>query len=96
MALRRHLIILAALAILPLVLFTTWIVVGLHREERGRAERSLTSTARALSLAADGEIGAITAALQSLATSRDLATGKMVEATSARTCRRSWSPAPPR
>ena len=28
MALRRHLIILAALAILPLVLFTTWIVVG--------------------------------------------------------------------
>ena len=77
MALRRHLIILAALAILPLVLFTTWIVVGLHREERGRAERSLTSTARALSLAADGEIGAITAALQSLATSRDLATGNL-------------------
>ena len=77
MALRRHLIILAALAILPLLLFITWIVIGLHREERARAERSLTSTARALSLAADGEIGAIAAALQSLATSRDLANGNL-------------------
>ena len=51
MALRRHLIILAALTILPLFVFTTWIVLELHREERARAERALTDTARALSLA---------------------------------------------
>jgi len=77
MALRRHLIILAALAILPLLLFTTWIVFGLHREERARAERALTDTARALSLAVDGEINAIVAALESLSTSRDLDAGNL-------------------
>jgi signal transduction histidine kinase/ActR/RegA family two-component response regulator len=75
MALRRHLILLAALAILPLLLFTTWIVLGSHREERARAERSLTDTARALSLAVDGKIAAIETALESLSTSRDLDSG---------------------
>ena len=73
MALRRHLVILAALTILPLLLFATWIVLELHREGRAQAERSLTDTARALSLALDREITAIASALESLATSRDLA-----------------------
>jgi signal transduction histidine kinase/CheY-like chemotaxis protein/HAMP domain-containing protein len=77
MALRRHLVILAALTILPLMLFATWIVQELHREERGRAERALTETARALSLAVDGEIGAIIAALDALSTSRDLQAGNL-------------------
>jgi signal transduction histidine kinase/ActR/RegA family two-component response regulator len=77
MALRRHLIILAALTILPLLVFTTWTVLEMHREERARAERALTATARALSLAVDGEIGAIVAALESLATSRDLDSGNL-------------------
>jgi signal transduction histidine kinase/CheY-like chemotaxis protein len=77
MALRRHLVLLAALTILPLLLFTTWIVLAMHGEERARGERALTDTARALSLAVDGEIGAFTAALESLSTSRDLANGNL-------------------
>ncbi len=77
MGLRRHLVILAALTILPLLLFTTWIVLELHREERGRVERGLTDTARALSLAVDGEITAIVAALETLSTSRDLDSGNL-------------------
>jgi len=77
MALRRHLIVLAALATLPLLFFTTWILLGLNREERTRAERLLTDTARALSLAVDGEIGTIVAALDSLAASRDLDGGNL-------------------
>ena len=95
MALRRHLIVLAALAILPLLLFTTWIVLGVHREERARAERSLTDTARALSLAVDGEIAAIVTALESLATSRDLEAGNLrafhEQASSLRARQRGWA-----
>ena len=53
MALRRYLIILAALTILPLVGFTAWIALEVHREDRARAERALTETARALSLAVE-------------------------------------------
>ncbi|HEX2437528.1 MAG TPA: ATP-binding protein [Methylomirabilota bacterium] len=77
MALRRHLVILATLTILPLFVFTTWIVLELHREERARAERALTDTARALSLAVDGEVAAIVAALEALSTSRDLDGGDL-------------------
>ena len=77
MALRRHLVILAALTILPLILFATWILLELHREARARAERALTDTARALSLAMDREITAVTAALDALATSRALLTGDL-------------------
>jgi len=77
MGLRRHLVILVALTILPLLVFTTWTVLEMHREERARAERALTDTARALSLAVDGEIAAIVAALESLATSRDLDSGNL-------------------
>jgi hypothetical protein len=77
MALRRHLVILAALTILPLLVFTTWTVLEMHREERARAERALTETARALRLAVDGELAATVAALDALATSRDLDSGNL-------------------
>jgi signal transduction histidine kinase/CheY-like chemotaxis protein len=77
MALRRHLVILAALTILPLLVFTTWTVLEMHREERARAERALTETARALRLAVDGELAATVAALDALATSRDLDVGNL-------------------
>jgi signal transduction histidine kinase/ActR/RegA family two-component response regulator len=77
MALRRHLVILAALTILPLLVFTTWTVLEMHREERARAERALTETARALRLAVDGELAATVAALDALATSRDLDAGNL-------------------
>ena len=77
MALRRHLVILAALTILPLLVFATWTVLEMHREERARAERALTETARALRLAVDGELAATVAALDALATSRDLDAGNL-------------------
>ena len=72
MPLRRHLVILAALTILPLVVFSAWIVYELHQEARGRVERSLTDTARALSLALDREIIAMVSALEALGTSDDI------------------------
>ncbi|HEV8615767.1 MAG TPA: ATP-binding protein [Methylomirabilota bacterium] len=77
MELRRHLVILAALTILPLLGFATWVVLELHHEERSRAERSLTDTARALSLGLDREIAATIAALQALATSKELDAGNL-------------------
>jgi len=77
MALRRYLIILAALTILPLVGFTTWIALEVHREDRARAERALTETARALSLAVEREVTAMVSSLESLATSTDLDTGNL-------------------
>jgi signal transduction histidine kinase/ActR/RegA family two-component response regulator len=72
MPLRRHLVILAALTILPLVVFSAWIVYALHREARGRVERSMTDTARALSLALDREITAMVSTLEALGTSDDI------------------------
>jgi signal transduction histidine kinase/ActR/RegA family two-component response regulator len=77
MALRRYLIILTALTILPLVAFTTWIVLEVHREDRARAERALTETARALGLAVEREVTAMASALESLATAPDLDTGNL-------------------
>ena len=77
MPLRRHLIILAALTILPLLVFAAWTVLELHRETRGRAERSLTDTARALSLGLDREITAMVSALEALGTSSALDDGDL-------------------
>jgi signal transduction histidine kinase/CheY-like chemotaxis protein/HAMP domain-containing protein len=95
MALRRHLVILAALTLLPLIVFTTWTVLEMHREERARVERSLTATARALSLAVDGELTAAVTALEGLATSSDLDTGNFrafhAQATTLRQQRPGWT-----
>jgi signal transduction histidine kinase/CheY-like chemotaxis protein len=95
MALWRHLIVLAALTLLPLLVFTTWTVLEMHREERARVERSLTATARALSLAVDGELDAAVTALEGLATSNDLGTGNLqafhAQATAFRTQRPGWT-----
>ena len=94
MALRRYLIILASLTILPLVAFTTWIVLEVHREDRARAERSLTETARALGLAVEREVTAMASALESLATSTDLDGGNLkgfyAQAAALRTTQREW------
>src|SRR5262249_6452222 len=95
MALRRHLVILAALTLLPLIIFTTWTVLEMHREERARVERSLTATARALSLAVDGELLAAVTALEGLAASSDLDTGNLrpfhAQATTLRQQRPGWT-----
>jgi signal transduction histidine kinase/ActR/RegA family two-component response regulator/HAMP domain-containing protein len=95
MALRRHLVILAALTLLPLLVFTTWTVLEMHREERARVERSLTVTARALSLAVDGDLTATVTALEGLATSSNLDTGDLrafhAQASAFRTQRPGWT-----
>src|SRR5919108_1027625 len=77
MPLRRYLVILAALTILPLLAFTAWIVLDTQREARARATRALTDTTRALSLAIDRDVAALVAALESLATARELDTGDL-------------------
>jgi signal transduction histidine kinase/CheY-like chemotaxis protein len=95
MSLWRHLVILAALTLLPLLVFTTWTVLEMHREERARVERSLTATTRALSLAVDGELDATVTALEGLATSSDLDTGNLrgfhAQATALRRQRPGWT-----
>ena len=95
MALWRHLVLLAALTLLPLLVFTTWTVLEMHREERARVERSLTATARALSLAVDGELDAAITALEGLATSSDLDSGNLrafhAQATALRAQRPGWT-----
>jgi len=95
MALRRYLIILAALTIVPLVGFTTWIALEMHREARARAERSLTETARALSLAVEREVTSMVSALESLATSTDLDAGNLAsfykQAAALRTTQPEWA-----
>jgi signal transduction histidine kinase/CheY-like chemotaxis protein len=95
MGLRRHLVILAAFTILPLLVFTTWTVLEMHREERARVERSLVATTRALSQAVDGELASAVAALEALATSRDLDTGNLrgfhAQASALRARRSGWT-----
>jgi signal transduction histidine kinase/ActR/RegA family two-component response regulator len=95
MALRRYLIILAALTILPLVGFTAWIALEVHREDRARAERALTETARALSLAVEREVTAMVSSLESLATSTDLDIGDLkgfyAQAGALRTTQTEWT-----
>jgi signal transduction histidine kinase/ActR/RegA family two-component response regulator len=94
MALRRYLVILAALTILPLVGFTTWIALEVHHETRARAERSLTETARALSLAVEREVTSLVSSLESLATSADLDIGNLkgfyAQAAALRTTQPEW------
>jgi len=95
MALRRYLIILVALTILPLVGFTAWIALEVHREDRARAERALTETARALSLAVEREVTAMVSSLESLATSTDLDIGNLkgfyAQAGALRTTQTEWT-----
>jgi len=57
MALRRYLIILAALTILPLVGFTTWIALEVHREDRAREVTAMVSSLESLATSTDLDTG---------------------------------------
>jgi len=75
--LRSHLIMLVLAALLPLVLFSVYMILEFAREERRTTERGMRETARALALAMDREVGEVQAALGILALSRPLAAGDL-------------------
>jgi signal transduction histidine kinase len=64
--LRSHLIVLVAAAVLPLLLFAVAIVLQDVGERREIMDRGMQNTARALSLAIDGEVKTSLAVLQTL------------------------------
>jgi signal transduction histidine kinase/CheY-like chemotaxis protein len=77
MRLRSHLVILALGAALPLLIFSIAIVGQESDDERTLLEQGMRDTARALSLAIDGEIKASLSMLETLAASAYLDTGDL-------------------
>lgn len=57
MSLRAHLVAPVVAALLPVLLFSGFVVVLLAREQRVNVERGLRQTARALAQAVDEQIG---------------------------------------
>jgi PAS domain S-box-containing protein len=74
---RYHLALLVALATVPLVFFTAWIVRDLGREQRASVEQGLQATASALAIAVEREIAATTRALEVLAMSEAIDRGDL-------------------
>jgi len=70
--LRYHLILLVAIAIVPVVAFAGWIIHDLGREQRQRVEYGLRTTTRALAIAVEREILATQRTLEILAASEVL------------------------
>src|SRR5262247_24488 len=56
LALGHHLVLLVAIAIVPLLAFAGWIIHDVGREQRRRVEYGLRTTARALAIAVEREI----------------------------------------
>jgi signal transduction histidine kinase/ActR/RegA family two-component response regulator len=77
MRLRSHLVILALGAALPLLIFSIAIVRQEPQDQRAVLDRGMRDTARALSLAVDGEVKALRAVLETLAASAYLDTGDL-------------------
>jgi len=77
MRLRSHLVILALGAALPLLVFSIGVVRQDYADQRVTLERGMRSTARALSLAVDGEVKASLAMLETLAASATLDSGDL-------------------
>ena len=73
MRLRSHLVLHVLAALLPLLVFTAFIVYRDLAEQREILERGMRNTARALSLALDGEVKAYRRTLETLAVSPVLA-----------------------
>jgi signal transduction histidine kinase len=82
-SLRRRLLLLAAVAILPLALMSGVALVALLEQQRRQTEQSSLDLARALATAVDTELRLTISALQSLALTEPLATagdGHLVDA----------------
>lgn len=69
LALRYHLVLLVAVAIVPIVLFAGWTVRDLGQRQRHSVEQGLQATVRALATAVEREVMASVRSLQVLATS---------------------------
>jgi PAS domain S-box-containing protein len=75
MKIRWHLMLLVAVALLPVLIFGGVMIGALGRQEQAATERGLLDTTRALSLAIDRELGAAIRSLQILALSEHLRSG---------------------
>lgn len=75
--LRRHLVALVIIAVVPVLLFAGTIAVDLAREQRVSVERGLRTSVRALATAVEREIGASVQSLEVLATSPLLTSGDL-------------------
>src|SRR5215470_2501292 len=69
LVLGHHLVLLVAIAIVPLLAFAGWIIHDVGREHRSRIEYGLRTTARALAIAVEREILSTQRTLEVLATS---------------------------
>lgn len=76
--LKLHLRKLILVAMLPLLVFSTGMVVLLARQERAAIKRGLVETTRALTVALDKEIESSITALKGLATSEHLGIGDVI------------------
>ena len=74
-SLRRHLLMLVAAAVVPVLVFATITVAVFGHGERASTERGLRDTTRALTLAVDREVQTTIKALEALAASLYLDTG---------------------
>src|SRR6266849_3249371 len=77
--LRSHLTLLVLGTLLPILLFTAFLILLHHQQTRRATEGDLEDTARALSMTLDREFGASIGALQVLAASDLLRTGHIRE-----------------
>jgi len=77
MKIRWHLMILVAVALLPVLIFAGVMITALGKRERVAVERGLLDTARALSLAVDRELDASIRSLQILALSEHAKSGDL-------------------
>lgn len=77
MKIRWHLMILVAVALLPVLIFAGVMIGALGGKEQAAVERGLLDTARALSLAIDRELDASIRSLQILALSEHLQSGNL-------------------
>jgi PAS domain S-box-containing protein len=75
--LRRHLMTLVVVAVVPVLVFAVIMVIVFDREERASTARGLRDTTRALALAVDRELETSIKALEALAGSVDLDAGDL-------------------
>ena len=79
MKVRSHLLLLILASLIPVLVFSGFMTARVHRETRSATERGLVETARALSLAVDGEAYDSVSALRVLAAVEQLETGDLSE-----------------
>ena len=77
MKVRSHLLLLILVSLIPVLVFSGFMTVLFHRETRSATERGLVETARALSLAVDGEAYESISVLRALAAVEQLQTGDL-------------------